>query len=597
MSPQGDNERNSLHFLIMPARNKNNPLSLRLLLTVPYVLLVVVLAAALGILSYQAGSRAISTLTDQLLLETVGRITQAVDRHIVGSGAVLETAFPEGMAAPRSIESDLENLRTRFWIATALHTDPNDYVYYGNESGQNLGLLRIDPERVEMRMKLQENERRGIYHYEGIDGTLEFVRREQRVFDPRTRPWYADGRDRNGHTWTSVYIDFGTRELVATRARRVLSMDGSFEGVVATDVSLKALNDFVSQLRVSPNGIAFIIEPNGALIASSASPNVIRLPDGEYRRASANDGDHPILRESYDAIIRHISAHGIPESTHAISVPANGDLIHVAFDRIRDDAGLDWITVVAMPDSDFMSGITDNFRRTIYVALFAVLLTVAIGLCILTWVAGDLRRLKEAARRVGEGELDAPVGIHRRDELGELARSFETMQQRLQTDELTGLLNREAFTHKLRARIETYGIDRRKRRLAVLFIDLDRFKQVNDRLGHDAGNLALKEVAQRLRESLRADDLVARYAGDEFVILLDNIDASDHFTQARKTIERIFAKPLETLGAGNAMSLGASIGVAVYPDDARDADTLLRIADGIMYERKLDGRTQRQESD
>jgi diguanylate cyclase (GGDEF)-like protein len=575
----------------MPANTKKNAISLRLLLTVPYVILVIMLASALGVLSYQAGSRAIGTLTDQLLLETVGRITQAVDRHIVGSGAVLETAFPDGMPAPKAIETDIENLRTRFWIATALHTDPNDYVYYGNESGQNLGLLRIDPDRVEIRLKLQESERRAIYHYEGIDGTLEFVRREQRVFDPRTRPWYADGRDRHGHTWTSVYIDFGSRELVATRARRVLAPDGSFEGVVATDVSLKALNDFVSQLRVSPNGIAFIIEPTGALIASSASPNVIRLPDGEYQRASASDSDHALLRESYDSIIRHISAHGIPESTQALSAPLEGALIHIAFDRIRDDAGLDWITVVALPDSDFMSGITDNIRRTIYIALFAVVLTIAIGLGILTWVAGDLRRLKEAARRVGEGELDAPVGIHRRDELGELARSFETMQQRLQTDELTGLLNREAFTLKLRSRIEAYANDRRKRRFAVLFIDLNKFKLVNDRLGHEAGDLALKEVAHRLRDSLRTEDLVARYAGDEFVLLLDNIDGSDHFVQARNTIQRIFAEPLQSLGADNKPELSASVGIAVYPDDATDADALLRIADGIMYEHKLAERT------
>ncbi|NMG03646.1 sensor domain-containing diguanylate cyclase [Azoarcus taiwanensis] len=580
----------------MPANTKKNALSLRLLLTVPYVILVIMLASVLGVLSYQAGSRAIGTLTDQLLLETVGRITQAVDRHIVGSGAVLETAFPDGMPAPKAIESDLENLRTRFWIATALHTDPNDYVYYGNESGQNLGLMRLNPDQVEMRLKLQENERRAIYHYEGIDGSLEFVRREQRVFDPRTRPWYADGRDQEGHTWTSVYIDFGTRELVATRARRVLALDGSFEGVVATDVSLKALNDFVGQLRVSPNGIAFIIEPNGALIASSASPNVVRLPDGEYKRASASDSDHAILRKSYDSIIRHISTHGISESTRALSVPIEGALIHIAFDRIRDDAGLDWITVVAMPDSDFMSGITDNIRRTIYIALFAVLLTVAIGLGILNWVAGDLRRLKEAARRVGEGQLDAPVGIHRRDELGELARSFETMQLRLQTDELTGLLNREAFTLKLRSRIAAYGGDRRKRRFAVLFIDLNKFKQVNDELGHDAGDLALKEVANRLRESLRTEDLVARYAGDEFVILLDNIDASDHFVQARSTIQRIFSEPLESVGTENKLELGASVGIAVYPDDATDAEALLRIADGIMYDHKLGDRKRTQDS-
>ncbi len=562
-----------------------NGVSLRLMLTLPYMVLVIALAVTLGVLSYQAGSSAINTLTHQLLLETVGRITQAVDRHIVGSGAVLETAFPEGMAAPGKIESDLENLRTRFWIATALHTDPNDYVYYGNESGQGLGILRLDPNRVEMRMKLGEQERRAIYQYEGIDGALQFVRREDRVFDPRTRPWYLDGKGNDGHTWTTVYIDFGTRELVATRARQVLSVTGEFEGVVATDVSLKALNDFVSRLQVSPNGIAFIIEPTGSLIASSATPNVILMPDGEYRRASAEDSDHPILREAYRAIIDYLDEHGIPDDTHSLSVGMVGSHVHVAFDRIRDNAGLDWITVVAMPDSDFMSGITDNIRKTAAIAVLAIAITLLIGLLVLNRVAADLKRLKIAACRVGAGELDAPVGIHRRDELGDLARSFEAMQRRLQTDDLTGALNREAFMHKLQRRIDDYKADRRRHRMAVLFVDLDRFKHINDTHGHDVGDLALVEVTRRLLESVRQNDLVGRYAGDEFVVLLSDIDGAEKADTICESIQRLFEEPLSLADSSEVM-LGASIGIAIYPDDGDSAEVLLKVADGEMYQEK-----------
>jgi len=118
------------------------PFSLRLVLIVPYVVLVIGLAIAIGMLSYSAGSQAVATVSSHLLLETVGRIAQAVDRHIVGSSAVLETAFPTGVPAPQSIESDFHEIRSRFWVATTLHTDPNNYVYFGNEAGQGLGLFR-----------------------------------------------------------------------------------------------------------------------------------------------------------------------------------------------------------------------------------------------------------------------------------------------------------------------------------------------------------------------------------------------------------------------------------------------------------------------
>ncbi len=101
-------------------------LSLRLVLTIPYVLLVIALALTIVVLSYSADSRAVEAVSSHLLMETVGRIGQAVDRHIMGSGAVLEAAFPDGMPAAQTIDADLQALRTRFWIATSVHTDPNN---------------------------------------------------------------------------------------------------------------------------------------------------------------------------------------------------------------------------------------------------------------------------------------------------------------------------------------------------------------------------------------------------------------------------------------------------------------------------------------
>ncbi len=567
---------------------RSHPLSLRLVLTVPYVILVVGLALALGVLSYAAGSNAVSTVSSQLLLEVVGRIAQAVDRHVVGSSAVLETAFPEGMPAPRDIQDDFHEIRNRFWVATAIHTDPNNYVYYGNEAGQGLGLFRHSDEEVELRMKFTADEHRAIYRVSGLDGPLNFVRRETSLFDPRQRPWYADGRRANGHTWTSVYIDFGTLQLVATRARRVLAPGGGFAGVVATDVSLKALNDFVGRLTVSPNGVAFIIEPDGNLIASSASANVATLPDGRHGRISAVLSDHPLLKATYERVRERIASRGDERLPRVFEFEdADGNLIHAAFDRIRDDAGLDWITVVAMPASDYLGGVIDNVRRTVALAGLAVLVAIAIGLGILGWVARDLRRLAAAAGRIGDGDLDTPVGLTRRDEIGELARSFERMQARLRTDRLTGLANREALMQQLARRIERARGDRRQPRLGVLFIDLNRFKYINDSLGHEAGDRVLQEVAERLRNSVRSADLVARYAGDEFVVLVDPIADREALEQVRLHVEAVLARPIAIdAPASIDLTAGGATGCALFPDDGDNPESLLRHADHAMYARK-----------
>lgn len=575
----------------MPTRLLQS-ISLRLVLIVPYVLLLVGLAVALGVLSYSAGSRALSTVSGQLLLETVGRITQAVDRHVVGSSAVLESAFPEGMPAPPTIEQDFHDIRNRFWVATSIHTDPNDYVYYGNEAGQGLGLYRRSSEEVELRMKLRADEHRAIYRYQGVDGHLEFVRRETTLFDPRTRPWYANGKTTDGHTWTSVYIDFGTLQLVATRARRVLGPDNEFAGVVATDVALKALNDFVGRLKVSPNGIAFIVEPDGNLIASSASANVVVLPDGSYGRLQAAESDHPLLKASYLTVrdrIAVVSDEKLPRVFEFVD--PEGNQIHAAIDRVRDAAGLDWVTVVAMPASDFLGDVIENVRRTVVLATIAVMVAVAIGLGILSWVSRDLRSLAAVASRIGDGDLETPVGIVRRDEIGELARSFERMQDRLRTDRLTGLANREALLQQLQRRIEHARNDRRNPHVGVLFIDLNRFKSINDNHGHEIGDQVLQEIANRLAHSVRAEDLVARYAGDEFVIVTDNVTDRPALDQVRLHVEAVLRAPLTTPQiAGLGLSVGGAIGGALYPDDGDSPESLLRHADHAMYADKLDRR-------
>lgn len=573
-------------------------LSLRQVLTIPYVLLVVALALTIVGLSYSAGSRAVDTVSSHLLLETVGRIGQAVDRHIVGSGAVLEAAFPDGMPVPEVIDAELDNLRTRFWIATSLHMDPNNYVYFGNRRGQGVGLYRHSRTEGEFRVKLKEEDLRSYYRFTGINGKLVLHSTEAKLFDPRTRPWYKAGASENLHTWTSVYIDFVTTDLVATRARRVLGPKGEFEGVVATDVSLRALNDFVTRLKVSPHGMAFIVEPEGDIIASSASPNVKALPDGSKVRVSAAQSGNPLVTAAYAEVHARLAADGASPGAKTFSFKApDGQVIHAGFDRLKDDAGLEWLTVVAMPRSDFMAGVTENVIRTAVLAALAALVALAIGLRILSWVAADLKQLSEAALRVGDGQLDWPVGIRRPDEIGQLAKSFETMQQRLQTDALTGLANREAFMLRLRDKIVHASREPGREHFAVLFIDLNRFKQINDQFGHGVGDSVLIEIAERLRTTVRSRDLVARLSGDEFVILLDRVQGAESLERVRQQIQAALTEPLEALGREPSAhtDFGGSVGEALFPDDGLDAETLLKRADRRMYSQKFASRGKSQD--
>ncbi len=171
-------------------------------------------------------------------------------------------------------------------------------------------------------------------------------------------------------------------------------------------------------------------------------------------------------------------------------------------------------------------------------------------------------------------------------DITERRSSEERIRYLAQHDELTGLANRATLQTSLARVIEQAR--RRDRRVAVLFIDLDRFKIINDTLGHDAGDAVLKTVALRLRSSLRGSDTVARQGGDEFVVLVEEFDTETDLAGVARKILESFSEPLAL--KGHEFTLSASIGIGTYPDDGRDAQALLKAADIAMYRAKESGK-------
>ena len=154
-------------------------------------------------------------------------------------------------------------------------------------------------------------------------------------------------------------------------------------------------------------------------------------------------------------------------------------------------------------------------------------------------------------------------------------------------DVLTGLPNRLLFQERLRLTVEQ--ADRLGQSVAVLFIDLDRFKTINDSLGHHVGDGLLQSVAARLVQTIRAGDTVSRLGGDEFVIILNGIDSADevaHLIEQR--LIPLIREPHQIDGVN--LYVSCSVGVAIFPDDGRDLDELMRHADGAMYMAKGSGR-------
>ena len=209
-------------------------------------------------------------------------------------------------------------------------------------------------------------------------------------------------------------------------------------------------------------------------------------------------------------------------------------------------------------------------------------------------VTGPLRSLVLASERLARGEYNVPMqGVRRADEIGELARAFDHMRSSVAAsqsemerlayvDRLTGMPNRERFRQALQQAIERGAA--RRGPIAVLMLDLNRFKHVNDLLGYAVGDRLLCAVAERLSHVVVRDgDLVARLGGDKFALLLPGADV-DAATAVAQRIANSFEQPV-TLDE-HTLDLGAGVGIACWPAHANDAQTLIVHAEVAMYSAK-----------
>lgn len=175
-------------------------------------------------------------------------------------------------------------------------------------------------------------------------------------------------------------------------------------------------------------------------------------------------------------------------------------------------------------------------------------------------------------------------------DITQISTRVDTLTHRAHHDPLTGATNRAAMNDRLSHAIERAA--RSSHRIALFFIDLNDFKIVNDRYGHEAGDRLLFEVARNLKACLRTTDTISRYGGDEFVIIIEEIHDQEHIETVLHTIHSAIDEPI-VIDANTTLRAKASIGMAIYPDDAADADALIKAADTSMYAVKTEKKRSR----
>jgi diguanylate cyclase (GGDEF)-like protein len=195
-------------------------------------------------------------------------------------------------------------------------------------------------------------------------------------------------------------------------------------------------------------------------------------------------------------------------------------------------------------------------------------------------LAQPVRALADASRSLTRSKRRGR-GSAGDDELAQVARAFHALTHRAHYDALTGLPNRTLLSERLSESLQR--MEDARQSLAVVFIDLNGFKKINDTLGHEMGDLVLRKTAQRLTRSVSSPNTVARLGGDEFVLVLENVSQADAM-RAVEGLAAVVSVPMSS--PGGPIKVGMSAGIALYPSTARDQEQLLKAADAAMYQSK-----------
>ncbi len=437
-----------------------------------------------------------------------------------------------------------------------------DAIYYGDRHGQFLMVRREhnDGERayliktIEFNDEVRRVEKRWLNRMMGV---FERVDETADTYDPRARPWYKNALAKKEMVWTDPYVFFTSKQPGITAAVTVFDRQNGVQGVVGVDMEIGKLSDFLGEQNVGQRGAALIINRQGDYIAHSHAPRVsIDMETGRLRMARIDELDDPIEKAAITVFknpgeLLNFAWLNLEDSLHA-SIDVEGERYHAIFRPFPKMSPWPWVIGVYVAETDFIGPIRRGKRNKMIVAII-----ISAGITLVAFLM---------ARR--------------------FMRPVVALRDELDRDVLTGVHNRRSLFEIAPRLVEQARTSRSP--LSVIIVDIDQFKKINDTYGHAVGDQVLTVVAQRLRHAVEQEDLFARYAGDEFVLLLPQTEILLACRVGERLCATISGTPINTTSGEIAVTV--SLGVADLGADRKNFEMIFDEADRALRFAKVNGR-------
>jgi signal transduction histidine kinase/FixJ family two-component response regulator len=412
--------------------NKFPKLSLRLILVVPFVLQIFAAVGLTGYLSLRNGQRAVNELASRLRGEVTSRIDQHLDSYLETARHLAQVngdAFDLGLLDPQ----DLEGTGHYFWKQMQLYDV--GYISFGSKLGEfsGSGYYMEDGQIIVNDVSRKRYSNNDTYNYQTDNqGNRLKVISIFPNYEFQKEAWYAETVKAGKPMWSQIYQwEIPPFPLAVSANRPVYDKNKNLIGVIGIDQRLSQISDFLQQLKVSPKSKTFILERNGLIVATSSNEKPFTMVDKKPQRLKAIDSSDALVQASAKYLTQHFGDLSKIKNSQQLDFLINGQRQFIQVTPWQDEWGLDWLVVVAVPESDFMGQINANTRTTILLCLGALVLASLLGMYTSRWITQPILRLSKASEAIASGELNQKVQESAVNELGVLGQSFNRMAQQL----------------------------------------------------------------------------------------------------------------------------------------------------------------------
>jgi diguanylate cyclase (GGDEF)-like protein len=571
---------------------KPTPPPLLRLLTWPYLVVVVALAIVVAGLAHRAALRAVDHAAQQWLGTALERVGDHIDHQQRQADQLLHAAWPDGSPPPSDLAVDPSPVVQRLWMAVLLHPQERGRIRLLTKDGQALSVQRLSKQDavVEIRRGRDDPVLRQVVG-QAVDPSRASSASAATLMSEQTRrddAWLREALRDNTPSWSSVELDSSEGVLSMTRVRPLRDATGQVTGALAATFTTQHLQDALTALKLPAQGVAFVVERDGLLVASSTGSPLRKATDGSAQRVHVTDSGSPVMQAAYERVLPLLANHTLTQPGRAMLSGSDLGPLAASFGRLTAAGGNDWALVVAAPRSALTEGLTRAVVETVAATLAAVAVVLLIAAGLRRRLVQDMQALSGSLQTVANGDLDSPMEPMHCAELDTLSDDLRRAQMRLRNDRSLGLSNREGIVARLHDRMRPGRRHNDAPLVALLAVDLNRFKDVNRVHGHDAGDFVLQTIGKRLRQTVRDTDMVVRWSSDEFLVMLDGVASAEDAARVRDQVERVLRDPVE-LGPGKeAVEIDGTAGLAVVNvnDETSEPDVLLRHAQADLAQRK-----------